>query len=128
MKKYLVDTNILIDFLKGNLDFKVLSSIRNQAILSFITVGELLQGIENKQDRKKLNNFLASFEIAFLNNSEQKLALSLLEKHQLKYQPGLLDCCVAAQAYLNDYILLTNNVKHFKFIKELSLVKPDNLK
>jgi tRNA(fMet)-specific endonuclease VapC len=54
MKKYLLDTNICIYYLKGlfNLDKKIKSIGLKNCFISEITVAELKFGVENSENKK----------------------------------------------------------------------------
>ena len=63
-QKYLVDTNILIDYLRGIEEaVEFLESITGPIWISTLTVAELFAGVREGNERKILNTFIASFEI-----------------------------------------------------------------
>ena len=55
MKKYLLDTNICIHFLKGefNLQSKIDEVGFENCFISELTIAELLFGVENSSDSKR---------------------------------------------------------------------------
>ena len=75
MKKYLLDTNICIYFIKGlyALDKKIESAGTNNCFISEITVAELKFGVENskypEENRKVLADFLEGIKIIPIFNS-----------------------------------------------------------
>ena len=63
--KYLVDTNVLIEILRGNKELaKFLETLEKPVYISGITEAELLSGKECKNERKKnkLLEFISLFE------------------------------------------------------------------
>lgn len=124
MKKILIDTSVLIEFLrvkkKKTLYEEILAGKR-QPVVSFITPAELWadkSAWESKSKTKLLETLLAGIEIIFPTLSTLKLSGRLRAKHQI----SLLDAFVAAYAIEKKLPLATLNVKDFKGIKELELL------
>lgn len=69
MKKYLLDTNICVYFLKGqyNLDKRIEKAETENCFVSEITIAELKFGAENSENkeknRKTVNAFVSKFTI-----------------------------------------------------------------
>ena len=78
-QKYLVDTNILIDYLRG-LDGAVnfLEKIEEPLCISSLTVAELYAGVREGKERKILNTFITAFEILPVNDNTSPNIVSLL--------------------------------------------------
>ncbi|HLB55771.1 MAG TPA: type II toxin-antitoxin system VapC family toxin [Coxiellaceae bacterium] len=124
--KYVLDTDILIYFLKGHERVVEKISVIAQSDLSttIINQTELLYGAFNstqkEQNLKKIQDFLK--EIRVLEFSPAASMHFAKHKAHLKKQGNLLadmDLMIASIALANDGILVTNNVKHFEKIKEL---------
>lgn len=124
MKKVLVDTDVLIDFLrgvKGADDY--LREISRDANLycSVITVAEIHAGMLEKE-KGKTNAFL---EGLFVLPVTQEVAENAgrfkreIKSHALE----LDDCLIAATAYLEKAVLVTKNRKHYP-INELDIESP----
>lgn len=125
MKKVLVDTSVLIEFLrvktKETIYEKILAK-RRQPVVSFITPAELWAGRsvwENKKKAELLGTLLSGIEIVF----PALATLKLSGKLKVKYQISLLDAFIAAAAIEKGLPLITLNLKDFKKIKELKLWK-----
>lgn len=75
MKKYLLDTNICVYFLKGlyNLDKKIEKAEAENCFVSEITIAELKFGAENSENqeknRKTVDEFVSKFTIIPIFNS-----------------------------------------------------------
>lgn len=75
MKKYLLDTNICVYFLKGlyNLDKKIVRAEIENCYVSEITIAELKFGAENSENkdknRKTVDEFVSKFTIIPIFNS-----------------------------------------------------------
>ncbi len=125
---YLLDTNICIYWLKGDksIEGKALEVGLESLSISFMTLSELYFGAYKSQ---KVNYNL-------LNVERLKSTLKVLESNSLVcetfgrlkgslFQSGHpiddADIFIAACALVNDRILITNNEKHFRMVKDLNL-------
>ena len=124
MKKYLLDTNICIHFLKGehNLDKKIREIGFENCFVSEITILELLFGVENSAETKKEYNRqvferfyrLIKKNIVLINSCFKIYAI---EKAGLKKIGKLIaefDMLIGCSAIANNMIIVTRNIKHFK--------------
>lgn len=123
MNRYLIDTNILIDyFRKSKRAVEFLESLK-EIIVSAVSVGEIYQGLRNKQELRFAKQFLGSIKILPIDEQLSKLSLELLERYTLSHGLIILDALIAATAIKHNLTLITGNVKHFEMIKELKLEK-----
>ena len=119
MKKYLLDTNICIYFLKGQFDLhrKIKERGEENCFLSEITIAELKFGAENsiykELNRKKHEAFQAKFKILPIFPA---LDIYAKEKARLKTKGRMLDdfdLLIGATAIYNNLTLVTRNVSDF---------------
>lgn len=119
MKKYLLDTNICIYFLKGqfNLHQKIKEIGEENCFLSEITVAELKFGAENsiqkEKNRKNHEAFQAKFEILPIF---PVLDIYAKEKARLKTKGRMsddFDLLIGATAIYNNLTLVTRNISDF---------------
>ncbi len=125
MKKYLLDTNICIYFIKGQyeLNKKIAEVGEENCFISEMTVAELKYGIENSKTvetmRLVVEAFIPKFAIVPIFNS---LDIYAKEKSKLRKQ-GLLiddfDILIGATSVANDMIMVTNNVSHLSRIEDI---------
>ena len=125
--KYLLDTNICIFFMKGlyDLDRKIDFTGIDNCYISEITLAELKFGVENSENKKKnrlaLNNFIEGIRIVPIYNS---LDLYAVEKVRLREKGNIIDdfdLMIGVSSISNDMILITNNIKHMKRIKNIRI-------
>ena len=125
MKKYLLDTNICIFFIKGQYGlYKIIEAAGPEnCFISEMTVAELKYGIENSKTpevlRKVIEAFIPKFSILPIYNS---LDIYAKEKSKLRKQ-GLMiddfDILIGATAIVNDMIMVTNNVEHLNRLSDI---------
>ncbi|RLD73989.1 MAG: type II toxin-antitoxin system VapC family toxin [Bacteroidetes bacterium] len=125
MEKRLVvcDTNILIEFYKGNSEIiNNLQGIGSQNIaLSSVTAAELIFGALNKKELKNIKRDLDQLFVIPLNEKISKNFIDLMLEYTLSYNLDLPDALIASTAIIYDLELYTLNKKHFKYIDDLKL-------
>jgi tRNA(fMet)-specific endonuclease VapC len=123
LKKYLIDTNTCIYYIKGKFDLKKKFEAVNpeNCFISEITLAELKFGVENS-DRKEhnqiaLDNFLTGMKIIPIYHS---LDFYAKEKARLR-KSGIavdeFDLLIGTTSVTHSLIMVTNNTNHFKNIK-----------
>jgi predicted nucleic acid-binding protein len=122
IRKFLIDSDILIDFLRGlneARDFLFRLRKEGKLLISVINVTEIYSGKEIKQPtkRKIIDHFLSEFEIIPLDENLAKQA----GKIRLNYQLPFADAIVAATAIKTRSYLVTRNIRHFSKIRSLKL-------
>ena len=124
MAKIVLDTNILIEVLKNNLEvIKTLQTFDGgEYYISSISVMELYYGALNKKELSKLRKFVDSFEILHFDNSISIKAIDLITQYAKSHSLHLADAIIAATVMEYGYSLYTLNIKDFKFIDGLVLV------
>lgn len=121
MVKYLIDTTVLIDHLRGNPQAAEFLA-KEHIFISPVTVAELIQGSKNKQNQKKLERLVNQYEIIWISAKINKLAIKLLSKYFLSNNLQFLDAVIVATAIEEALVLTTANLKHFKFIPMLKSI------
>jgi predicted nucleic acid-binding protein len=119
-KKFLVDTDVLIDYLRGN-DQAVnyIKKHSRQIILSPISVSELYAGVRDGSERKELDEFIGLFPI-FPVTLETARVGGLYKRDYFKsHHIGLADALIAAAAKTSSAEIITLNTKHFPMFKGL---------
>lgn len=98
-QKQLLDTNILIDFLRGK---KVAKKFLDQGdmhyIISTITVAELYAGVKGNEEKKLLKAFLKRFEIVPVTSLIAKNGGLIKNKYFRSHGVGIADAVIAATA------------------------------
>jgi predicted nucleic acid-binding protein len=118
-KKYLVDTCIIIDFLRGKDGAKnFIANELDNIHISVVTVAELYAGVKGKNEETQLGSFLGLFSIIELNKDMSISSGYLKNQYYKSHNAGLADCMIAATTLYGDYTLVSNNFKHFPMVDD----------
>ncbi len=118
-----LDTNVLIKILKNNQQtIKHVESLSPPLFVSVISAMELIYGALNKQELKKLQQFLSLFKIIQLNEKTSQQAFSLIAKYAKSHTLDIPDALIAASCLESNKTLFTYNRKDFRFIPKLTLL------
>lgn len=128
MKSYIVDSDILIYFLKGKKEVieKVIHIPQESLYITRINYTELLYGAYNsarvEENLKTIIAFLANFKILEFDKDASEIFAKT--KASLKSQGNIIadmDLMIASIALNHQFILVSNNTKHFQRIEKLDL-------
>lgn len=120
--KYLLDTNIIIDFFKGKegIRRKIIENLRQGLGISSIGLTELYRGAykskRTKFNLRQIKDLIKLPEIKTLifGNKEAKIGGELINKLEQKGQKiSAVDVLIAATAKANNLIILTEDKRHF---------------
>jgi predicted nucleic acid-binding protein len=120
--KLVVDTDIIIDYLKGVKPAKDIFTSNDIDIhCSILSKKELLSkaGLSNSE-RKKIIKLMTNIKVFKINNDIIS-KYSLLVNEYGEKKSSIADYLIAATAWSKNLPLITRNVKHFKRIKEIKL-------
>ncbi len=120
--KLLVDTDIIIDYLKGVKPSRDLFRSRDLDIYcSVLSKKELLSTVGLcDSDRKKIVGLLSKIKVLKIDNDINKRYSFLIDKYSER-QDLIVDYIIAATAWAKNLPLLTRNRKHFEHIEEVKL-------
>ena len=129
MRKSLLDTSILIAFLKGEKNVVVKVEEYTEAFdrftLSIITYYEILRGLKYIENENKIRDFeelMNESEIITLDRVIIDMASEIYAK--LKRSGNLVedaDILIAASCLVKDIVLVTDNEEHFRRIENLEV-------
>jgi tRNA(fMet)-specific endonuclease VapC len=127
MKQYLLDTNICIYFIKGRfeLDKRFRQVGPENCFISEITLAELLFGVMHSEQKEKnravLDLFLSKVKVIPIFHALECYAEEKSRLRKLGQPIADFDLLIAASAVTHGLILVTNNTRHFKGIRKISL-------
>jgi predicted nucleic acid-binding protein len=121
----LCDTNIIIEILKGNKrTINIIESIGLENIaISSVTVMELYFGALNKRELNKIKKHLQALNIVHFDTDISESAIKLIERFSKSHGLQIPDAIIAATAMTSKIKLFTFNLKDFKYIDGLKLIK-----
>jgi predicted nucleic acid-binding protein len=120
MSAMLIDTDVLIDFLRGLENAKgFIASLPKQVYVSAITVAELHVGVRNGKERTALTEFLDTLETIVLDAELAAEGGLLRRDYGKSHGVGLNDALIAATALKNRLQLVTLNDKHYPMVKNV---------
>lgn len=123
MIEYLIDTNIFIAILKGNAKLKLFVESLVCA-LDTIAYLELIQSSKDKREVQIIEKYLTKYQLIHFDKVVSQTAIDLIRKYSKSHNLMLGDAIIAATCLENDLTLVTFNVKDFRFIKGLKILKP----
>ena len=119
----LIDTDIIIWYLRGNQKAYDLIHSIGEFCISSITYMELVQGMRNKDELRILQKTLRQWNVKtiYVNEEISAKALFFVEEYFLNHSMELADSMIAATASMYGMTLITANDKHYKVVKDLSM-------
>ncbi|CAA6824101.1 MAG: Unknown protein [uncultured Sulfurovum sp.] len=116
-----LDTNILIEYLKGNKSI-ISQYSPNELFINDIVVMELYQGAKSKNDLRFIVNEISNFKILKTNDEIIKLATQLVKEYNLSHNMKMMDAIIASTMMIYDIPLMTLNLKDFRYLDGVKLV------
>lgn len=118
------DTNIFIH--QFNNDKKTIEKLEKIGLeriaVSVVTVMELIEGVDNKDQLLQLKKKIKHYAIIDFSTEVSALALHLVESYKLSQNIQIPDAIIGAKAVVNKIPLFTYNTKDFKFIPKIELI------
>ena len=120
--KYLVDTDILIDFLRGNAEAKqFVKEYVDIMGISSITVAELYSGVREGKEREYLDAFFNMITVLPVDNRIAVQGGLFRRDYMKSHGTGFADSIIAATSRIHGVMLCSLNRKHFPMIKNLKV-------
>lgn len=117
--KLLIDTNILIDFLKEHQKAVTFLTHTNKSLLfSSITVAELYSGVRDQREEKQIDELISRFEIIEVTSSIAKMGGLIKKEYNPSHGTGIADAVIAASALKENAKLITLNLKQFPMVEK----------
>ena len=116
----IVDTDVLVDFLRGNKKaIAFVNEFSSRIILSSIVVAELYAGVKGDAELTILENFISLFRIVPLTAVIAKNGGLYKRDFGKSHGVGLADAVLAATAIAEKAELKTLNVRHYPMLSGL---------
>jgi predicted nucleic acid-binding protein len=122
MQRYLFDTDIIIDFLRGREEaITFFNTFESDFQMSVISLAELLSGVRSDDEKDDLNHFLSLFTIVALTKDMAFAAGTFRRQYGKSHGMGLADALIAATAQTMGARLVSLNKKHFSMLNFLEV-------
>ena len=113
-REILVDTDVLIDFLRGyGPAVSFVGDHSDRIVLPAIVVAELYAGVKGDAEQTVLENLLSLLRVVPISDEIARLGGLYRRDYGRSHGTGLSDALVAATAFLEGAELKTLNVKHY---------------
>ncbi|MEQ1704547.1 MAG: type II toxin-antitoxin system VapC family toxin [Rickettsiales bacterium] len=120
MKKFVIDTDVLIDATRGFVDsLAFFEKYEDEISVSVITFSEIYSGFKNDKEERRVMAFCNLFERIEVNEEIAILAGRFRKKYGKSHGSGIIDCIIAATAHYEDATLVTLNKKHFPMLTNI---------
>lgn len=120
---FLVDTDILIDYLHGHpAAVRLVTDHADRVIVSAMSVAELYAGVRGQArdpEQLALADFLELFPIVPVSGDIARAGALFRRDYARSHGVGLADAVIAATAVSSDAMLMTLNVKHYPMFEGL---------
>jgi predicted nucleic acid-binding protein len=116
----LVDTDVLIDFLRGNDQaITFIDEFSSNIVLSPIVIAELYAGVKGTNELSVLDNFVSLFRVIPIDSEIARKGGLYKRDFSRSHGVGLADAILAATADKENAELKTLNAKHYPMIRGL---------
>jgi predicted nucleic acid-binding protein len=125
---YLLDTCILIDYLRGEPSVYDLfvKDEKLKLAMSTVTMMELMIGALNKREVKYIQKAFEKIEIIYIDEDISKLAEDCIVQYSKSHNLQIDDALIAATAVKMNVELITYNTSDFRFIPNIKLYQSEN--
>ena len=119
----LIDTDVLIWYLRGNENARKIICANVPFKISVVSYIELMQGTGSKRELRALQKQLKNWatEIVQIQDNISARAMFFVEDYYLGNSLEFQDAIIAATAIESRDVLLTANDKHYSFIPNIRL-------
>ena len=121
----LIDTDVLIWYLKGNPNARHQIAAVNKFNISVVSYMELVQGMRNKNELNLLRRALRSWnaKIIYISEDISAKAMFYVEQYYLSHALQLADALIGATAIANGFDIMTANTKNYRFLSDIPLIE-----
>ena len=125
MNKLLLDTSILVDYLRNKspaVDY--VEATADQHLLSAVVVAELYGGVRSGTERAQLDALIAAYPVLPVTERIAVAGGLLWRQYRPSHGVGLADALLAATALAEGATLVILNHKHFPMLPDVIIPYP----
>lgn len=123
----LIDTDILIDGtrrLPDAISFLASQQIAGRLNIGIVSAMELIQGCRNKTELSQIKELLNRINVIPVSSAMSQTACQLMETFFLGQGLVIPDALIAATAIEQGLTLYSKNIRHYRMIANLSVIRP----
>lgn len=119
-RQVLIDTDIVIDFLRGErLAVAHLKSVADAACFSAVTVAETYAGIRGAREESEVERLFSLFTVLPVTPEMAREAGRFVQQYRPSHAVEIPDALIAAACVVSGAELHTLNVKHYPMFRDL---------
>jgi len=118
-----VDTNIVIEYLKGNENVIEKLYRYDTVYINDIVIMELYQGARDKRELNFIKKSILRFEVLNLNQDIISLSKEILERYTLSHNTKIMDALIASTVIMYNIDLYTLNIKDFRYLNQVNMIE-----
>ena len=116
----LIDTNILIDYLRKKAEaISFLEGLKEPALISALTVAEVYSGVREGEERRRTEVFLGIFDVVPVTQELAQQGGLFRRDYAPSHGTGMADGIIAATAREKKARLVTLNDRHFPMLSKV---------
>jgi len=119
----LIDTNIIARILAGDIGLAKMVINLDDPVINAIVWIETIQGSKSKSEIRSIEQYLDSYQLIPIDDEVSEEARRLIKQYSNSHGLMLADSIVAATCVVYNLELLTLNLKHFRFVSGLKLLR-----
>ncbi len=130
MKRYFIETSVIIDYLKGEkTTVELVNNLEGELTSSFICLSELYEGIYRVVEKEKLEKAMLTFfsGMSEVFGIDLEIAKTFGKIRAMLKRDGKviedIDIFIAATCLAYNLTLVSKNIKHFERIKDLEIYR-----
>ena len=116
-RKIFVDTCIVIEYLKDNIELD-----KSNCFINNIVLMELYIGAINKRDLREIKTKLQGFKLLEIDQNIMNLSTQIIENFSLSNGAKIQDAIIASTCLINNLPIWTYNIRDFRYIPNLEIV------
>jgi predicted nucleic acid-binding protein len=121
----ILDADVMIDLLRGNATARAwLASLPAPPAAAGFAAMEITTACLNRVELRSVQKFLRSFTLLWPTETDLQRALNEYLPLRLAHGIGMVDTVIAATATGAGLTLVTLNVRHFRHIPGLTVLRP----
>jgi predicted nucleic acid-binding protein len=119
-RSFLIDSDIVIDFLRGERKaLALLKAERDASCFSAVTVAEIHAGVRGAREEEEVDRLFSLIPVLTVTHDIARQAGKFVKQYRASHAVELPDAIIAATCIAHHAALFTLNVKHYPMFKNI---------